>query len=123
MIFAKEIIIGVLALSLAGGAFGAFHKWKTDMQTAANAAAVLQVKVQEETKARIAVEKSFKLQRSSYETLEREKAELRQQLDDYLSIFKRHDLTKLSRAKPGLIESRINAATEKLFKELEDETN
>ena len=41
--------------------------------------------------------------------------ELRQKLTD-------HDLTKLTIAKPGLIENRINDATEKLFDQLRTDT-
>lgn len=40
----------------------------------------------------------------------------------YLSIFREHDLTKLSRAKPGLIENRINQGTQDVFRNLEQET-
>jgi len=43
------------------------------------------------------------------------KDELTKKLND-------HNLTKLSTAKPGLIEKRINDATVKIFKELEDIT-
>lgn len=45
-----------------------------------------------------------------------------EQRDEYLSIFRRHDLTNLARAKPGLIERRINSGTKKVFDTLEDET-
>lgn len=40
----------------------------------------------------------------------------------YLAIFREHDLTKLSRAKPGLIESRINQGTQDVFRNIEQET-
>lgn len=40
----------------------------------------------------------------------------------YLSIFREHDLTKLSRAKPGLIENRINQGTQDVFRNIEQET-
>jgi len=42
--------------------------------------------------------------------------------DKYMSIFRRHDLTQLSIAKPGLIESRINAGTTDAFKQVEADT-
>lgn len=37
-------------------------------------------------------------------------------------IFGKHDLTRLARAKPGLIESRINAGTKRVFAVIECET-
>lgn len=40
----------------------------------------------------------------------------------YLAIFREHDLTKLSRAKPGLIENRINQGTQDVFRNIEQET-
>ena len=44
------------------------------------------------------------------------------EMDDYLSIFKRHNLTKLARAKPGLIEPRINNGTQKVFRAIEQDS-
>ena len=38
--------------------------------------------------------------------------------DEYMSIFREHDLTNLSRAKPGLIEPRINNGTRDILKQL-----
>lgn len=40
----------------------------------------------------------------------------------YLDIFKRHNLTKLATAKPGLIEPRINKATKEVFDAIEDDS-
>jgi hypothetical protein len=39
-----------------------------------------------------------------------------------LEVFKKHDLTKLAKAKPGLIEIKANKATDRIFKVIEDET-
>jgi len=52
---------------------------------------------------------------SRVQSLSREK-------DQYLSVFRRHDLTALSLAKPELVENRINTATQNLFRTLEQET-
>ena len=40
----------------------------------------------------------------------------------YLDIFKRHNLTKLAAAKPGLIESRVNKATKEVFDGIENDS-
>mgnify|MGYP000341216138 CR=1 FL=1 len=45
-----------------------------------------------------------------------------QERDEYLSIFRRHDLTKLSRARPGLIEPRINSGTKDVFRQIEQDS-
>ena len=39
--------------------------------------------------------------------------------DDLAGKLRRHNLTVLTMQKPGLIESRVNNATEKLFREME----
>ena len=48
--------------------------------------------------------------------------EMQAEMDDYLSIFKRHDLTRLARAKPGLVEPRINNGTKKVFEAIENDS-
>ena len=48
--------------------------------------------------------------------------EMQAEMDDYLSIFKRHDLTRLARAKPGLVEPRINNGTKKVFEQIEKDS-
>ncbi len=41
----------------------------------------------------------------------------------YLDIFRRHDLSKLAAATPGLIEPRVNNATKEVFDSLESDSN
>ena len=48
--------------------------------------------------------------------------EMQAEMDDYLSIFKRHDLTRLARAKPGMVEPRINNGTKKVFEQIEKDS-
>lgn len=54
--------------------------------------------------------------------LQRENQNITSQRDQYLSIFKRHDLTNLARAKPGLIEPRINGGTKQVFDDVKQLT-
>lgn len=49
-------------------------------------------------------------------------SQIQKERDDYLSIFRRHDLTKLARAKPGLIETRINRGTQEAFRQIEEDS-
>lgn len=42
--------------------------------------------------------------------------------DQYLSIFRRHDLARLALARPGLIEPRINNGTQEVFRQVEEDT-
>lgn len=48
--------------------------------------------------------------------------ELNAQRDSYLRIFKDHDLTKLARARPGMIELRANNATADVFRSVEEDS-
>ena len=47
---------------------------------------------------------------------------LNKEKQNYLKIFKDHNLTRLARAKPGMIETRINKGTAKVFRDLENDT-
>lgn len=42
--------------------------------------------------------------------------------DQYLSIFRRHDLARLALARPGLIEPRINNGTQEVFRQVEEDS-
>ena len=48
--------------------------------------------------------------------------ELQREKDNAMKIFKDHNLTRLARAKPGMIETRMNAKTEQVFRDLENDT-
>jgi len=47
---------------------------------------------------------------------------LARERDEYVSIFRKHDLSKLAKRKPGLIEPRINKGTEEVFKQVEKDS-
>lgn len=55
--------------------------------------------------------------------LEKKYKEIELENDRFLSIFREHDFTELSYAKPGLIERRVNEATDELYSELEEITS
>ena len=46
--------------------------------------------------------------------------EIEAEMNRYLDIFKRHDLSKLAAAKPGLIEPRVNNGTNDVFNSIEE---
>ncbi len=57
-------------------------------------------------------QEAFTLLTKKHNNLEREKTE-------YLSVFKRHNLTKSARAKPDFMEPKINNGTKKVFRQVE----
>ena len=62
------------------------------------------------------------LQEESLAEMNERAAIVEAQMQDYLKIFKDHDLTRLARAKPGMIESRANKRTDEIFTVIENDT-
>ena len=48
--------------------------------------------------------------------------QLQSEKDEYLSIFRRHDLQRLALARPGLIEPRLNNGTQEVFRQMEQDS-
>ena len=55
-------------------------------------------------------------------TLTTRSAELEREKNEYLSIFRDHNLYRLARARPGLIEPRINNGTNDVFRQIEQDS-
>lgn len=55
-------------------------------------------------------------------TLTTRSAELEREKNEYLSIFREHNLYRLARARPGLIEPRINDGTNDVFRQIEQDS-
>ena len=84
--------------------------------------AALEVQAQEQEAALQALELSLTIQREATKDLQDHAADIQEQMDGYLKIFKDHDFTRLARAKPGLIEPRANKATDAVFTDIENDT-
>ena len=82
----------------------------------------LETALETETASREQAEKNLKVQLEAVGKLTEANTAMQAEMDDYLSIFKRHDLTKLARVKPGLIEPRINNGTKKVFEAIEKDS-
>lgn len=120
-----------LLLVVAGGAY-AYHtttvakKDATIAQLEANAVTLrnnvvrLETAYETEKASRERVEQNLTRQLEMVGALTERNDSLQAEMDDYLSIFKRHNLTKLARAKPGLIEPRINNGTKEVFRAIEE---
>ena len=116
----------IYILIVIGGLAGGAYTWYTDtmqrFEVLAAEKAALDLKSQQQEAAFKALTESYEKQRVANDALTRKNQEIQQETQAYLQIFKKHDLTKLARAKPGLIETRANKATEEIFKVIEDET-
>jgi outer membrane murein-binding lipoprotein Lpp len=69
-----------------------------------------------------AAEENAKKSEAAMNALTSRNQELNREKQTYLKIFKDHNLTRLARARPGMIEKRINNGTQKVFEALENDT-
>ena len=69
-----------------------------------------------------AAEANAKKSEAAMSSLTARNNELQREKDNAMKIFKDHNLTRLARAKPGMIEKRMNAKTEQVFRDLENDT-
>jgi hypothetical protein len=86
--------------------------------TANNAALEGAVATQEE--AISTMQNDFALQTQQLGDLQKKSQAAQLEMNRYLDIFKRHNLTKLAAAKPGLLEPRINKGTKNVFDSIEE---
>lgn len=130
--YLKLILLFVIIGALGGGY--AYHQVtvskleNTVIQLEANNRTLKENQVQMEQAVKTAqeslaaAEANAKKSEAAMSELTNRNNELAKEKANYLKVFKDHNLTRLARAKPGLIESRINKGTEKVFRDLENDT-
>ena len=110
----------LLALIVALGG-STYYLWNENQTLKANNAKLeYAVETQEETITNL--QNDFALQGESLLAMQSKNQEIEAEMNRYLDIFKRHDLTKLAAAKPGLIEPRVNEATKEVFNGIEQDS-
>ena len=65
------------------------------------------------------LQSDFKVQTEGLLAIQSRNQEIEAEMSRYLDIFKRHNLSKLAAAKPGLIETRVNNGTKDVFDSIE----
>jgi len=68
------------------------------------------------------LQNDFALQTEGLLSIQSRNQEIEAEMSRYLDIFKRHNLTKLAAAKPGLIEPRVNKGTKDVFDSIEEDS-
>jgi len=68
------------------------------------------------------MKESYEKQGKALNQLSSRNAQIEQEMNGYLDIFRRHNLNKLAIAKPGMIETRANEATQKVFESIENDS-
>ena len=74
---------------------------------------------QEQKEAIENMQQDFEMQTQGLVELQSRNQEIQLEMNRYLDIFKRHNLSKLAAAKPGLIEKRVNNGTKEVFNSIE----
>ena len=82
----------------------------------------LESAVAEQTQAMNALRESYEKQGKSLMQMSRRNAEIESEKAEYLEIFSRHNLDLLALKKPGMIELRMNNASELVMEGIEDDT-
>ena len=118
----QYIFIIALLSSLGGLGYKMYTDTMNRMQSIANEKAALEVKFQEQKAAMERQLEVMQLQEESLSEMNDRAAVVEAQMKDYLKIFKDHDLTRLARAKPGMIETRANKRTDEIFTVIENDT-
>jgi hypothetical protein len=113
----SKIFIGIiLVMSLA-----TYLLWNQNSKLSALNQA-FEIRNQEQKLAIESLQNDFTLQTDSLLEIQSRNQEIQQEMSRYLDIFKRHNLTRLAAAKPGLIQPRINKGTKDVFDSIEEDS-
>ena len=113
----NQLLIGVILIM---GFLGYGLYIENENLKAENAAYQLRDKEQDAAIAQL--QGDLELQGNSLREMQTRNAEIQGEMNRYLNIFKRHNLTKLAYAKPGLIEPKANNATKEVFDGIEEDS-
>ena len=110
----SKILLGVVGILFMACSF---LYWQNSRLAQLNQA--FEVRDQEQKAAIESLQSDFKLQTEGLLQLQSKNQEIEAEMSRYLDIFKRHNLSKLAEAKPGLIETRVNNGTKEVFESIE----
>ena len=82
----------------------------------------LEYAIEEQKQTINAIKESYEKQGAALMTMTKENALIEQEKAEYLEIFSRHNLDVLALKKPGMIELRMNNASELVMEGIEDDT-
>jgi len=121
----SKILFGILlSVGLGGYAFYAFVyvPLTTEVTRLYTLTTVQEIRNQTQLETVKALENNLVKTTESLNVLTKRNSEIEGEMSRYLDIFRRHNLTKLASAKPGLIEKRINKGTKDVFDSIENDS-
>ena len=114
----SKILIGVIVVM----GIGSYFLW-SQVQHLTELNKAFEVRNAEQIATIAAQQEQFVKQTTALNNLSKKNQEIEADMNRYLDIFRRHNLTKLAAAKPGLIEPRMNTATKEVFDGIENDSN
>ena len=114
----SKILIGVIVVM----GIGSYFLW-SQVQHLTELNKAFEVRNAEQVATIAAQQEQFEKQTTALNNLSKKNQEIEADMNRYLDIFRRHNLTKLAAAKPGLIEPRMNKATKEVFDGIENDSN
>ena len=113
----QQMLIGIiLVLGL-----GSYYLYNQNQVLSANNLA-LEGAVAEQQAAMNVMKENFEKQGKALNNLASRNAQIEQEMNSYLDMFRRHNLNQLAIAKPGMIEKRINDGTAQVFESIENDS-
>ena len=82
----------------------------------------LEIAIEQQEEAIATIKESYENQGKALNQLASRNAQIEQEMNSYLDIFRRHNLNKLAIAKPGMIEKQANDATSAVFRSIENDS-
>ena len=82
----------------------------------------LEIAIEQQEEAIATIKESYENQGKALNQLASRNAQIEQEMNGYLDIFRRHNLNKLAIAKPGMIETRANDQTSEVFRSIENDS-
>src|SRR6056300_982615 len=123
MFTSLKIAFVLVALGIVGGGYMWVQKLQSDLETARANVARMEVAVQtSEASLKLVQEETVRLGELNGK-LQNDLQKAEQYGDELRATLQRHNLTHLATKKPGLIEPRMQGATDELWKDLESITN
>ena len=114
----SKILIGVIVVM----GIGSYFLW-SQVQHLTELNKAFEVRNAEQIATIAAQQEQLVKQTTALNNLSKKNQEIEADMNRYLDIFRRHNLTKLAAAKPGLIEPRMNKATKEVFDGIENDSN
>jgi hypothetical protein len=113
----NQLLIGIVIVLGLGG----FWLYNENITLKENNAK-LEIAIAQQEEAIAVIKESYEKQGAALNTMASRNAQIEQEMNGYLDIFRRHNLNKLAIAKPGMIETRANEQTQAVFESIENDS-